>query len=96
MARKSKQISEEKENARKEQELAVQRLEEIERLETEAKKEEQENIEKMESKIKNICSDANLFCGMRMTRKDIVNLVDFAFANKDDIIEIPFHLYYID
>ena len=88
MGKKRKEILSEMEEARK-------RLEEIERL---AKEEENESIKLLEdtnTQIENIIKERDLFCGVVLTKEDVIQIVSLIIDTKENIT-IPFKLYFKD
>ena len=88
MGKKRKEILSEMEEARK-------RLEEIEKL---AKEEENESIKLLEdtnTQIENIIKERDLFCGVVLTKEDVIQIVSLIIDTKENIT-IPFKLYFKD
>ena len=88
MERKTKKINNEKLEARK-------RLEEIERLEQEAQAEETTKVQVIEQSIAKICAENEMFCGIILTPKDILAVVELAMKSGENV-RIPFKLYFND
>lgn len=82
-------------NILSEMEEAKKRLEEIERL---AKEEEDESIKLLENtskQIEDIAKEKELFCGVVLTKDDILQIVSLAMDTNENIT-IPFKLYFKD
>jgi uncharacterized DUF497 family protein len=86
MARKSKAVSDE---LKKAQEKAKQ----IEQLLELAETEEKNQLEKAEKAIGEIAEKNNLFCGVILTKKDVVSIISLALDSGENI-RIPFKLYF--
>lgn len=72
---------------------AKQRLEEFEKLEKEAQDEEAARVQNVEQSIAKICTDNNMFCGIILTKQDIVSVVSLALESNENV-RIPFKLYF--
>lgn len=88
MERKTKKINIEKLEAKK-------RLEEIEKLEQEAQAEEISKVQSIEQSITKICTDNEMFCGIILTKQDILAIVEIAMQSGENV-KIPFKLYFND
>jgi hypothetical protein len=87
--------------------IALVALEEAKRIESDAQQAlldaqqamaeaEQSDIATMEEakqKILEICEESNLFCGLVLTKGDILNILSLAIDSKENI-KIPFVLYF--
>jgi len=51
------------------------------------------NLEATKDRILSICEEEGFFCGMILTKEDILSIVSLAIDNKDNI-KIPFVLYF--
>lgn len=78
-----------------EMEEAKKRLEEIERLAEEEKQESINLLEETSKQIENIAKEKDLFCGVILTKDDILQIVSLAIDTKENI-SIPFKLYFKD
>ena len=70
----------------------------LDRLEKEAEQEKQAELnllDEVEKKIQTVAKEEDLFCGIILTPKDIVNLFELALTTKENI-KIPFKLYYTE
>ena len=74
--------------------FAKARAEELEKLAVKAKEEEQALISKTKEEIQSICDKNNFFCGIKLTTEDLISVIRMAIINKDDTVDIPFHLYF--
>lgn len=86
MTQKSKKISEEKLKAK-------QRLEEIEHLEQESLAEEKVIMDDTETRIKDICLNADYFCGVVLSRQEIFAVL-LIHIESGESVSIPFKLYH--
>lgn len=86
--RKSKKIS-------KELRDAASKFDKLKALNEEAIKEEIALLNNLSTDISDKCTDANVFCGVILTPKDLANIVELA-ATKNEVIKIPFKLYFND
>lgn len=100
--RKAKVVFEAEAQMRKIQEAAERRakelqsqIEEAERLENEAIEEEKRIFEKTESDINQMTNDAGYFCGVILSREDVLAIVDLMIQTKQNV-KIPFKLYPLD
>ena len=97
MARKTKQIKEEVEKAKKKAEEALAKQQEVEQLVIEAEEEERAILDRTKESIENLCNADNLFCGVVITTEDIMMLLRQKLSiGKDENIKIPFHIYFND
>lgn len=78
-----------------EMEEAKKRLEEIERLAEEEKQESINLLEETSKQIEDIAKEKDLFCGVILTKDDILQIVSLAIDTKENI-SIPFKLYFKD
>lgn len=88
MARKSKEV-------KKELLEVTSRLEEIKRIQELAETEEKELLESTIEKIKGICDANNLFCGVILTTKDLLAIIQIAIETKENV-NVPFMVYFND
>lgn len=86
MARKAKEI-------RDEAVKAAEKFREIERLLKEAEEEEKNKLDDLEKQIQDMTAVHGVFCGVRLTQQDIINIVKLAMETQETI-SIPFKLYY--
>lgn len=86
MARKTKELRSEAVNA-------AAKYHEMQRLIKEAEEEETKRLEELETQIQDITSNQGMFCGVRLTQQDILNIVKLAMETRETI-SIPFKLYY--
>ena len=86
MARKSKEV-------RQEAEQASARLEEIKAIQLLAEAEEAELLSSMKEKIQGLCETKGLFCGYIMNTNAVLALVKLAIEN-GGVVNIPFELYF--
>lgn len=86
MARKTKQIGEE---------LKAQatKLQEIQKLQEEAQAEETQLLEETTKEITEMAEGKGLFCGVILTKADLVAVIDIALKSGEDVT-IPFRLYF--
>ncbi len=107
MARKSKKAQERLDKVKFEAEAQIRRMneaaekrakelqEQIEQAEAVAKKaleEEEQLYKETEREIKDMCTERGFFCGVILTKRDVLAIVDMAIDVKDNI-KIPFRLY---
>ena len=59
-----------------------------------AEEEEHQIAEEARAKIDAICKEGNFFCGARLTRDQVLGIVKLAMETKDEVIVIPYALYY--
>ena len=86
MARKSKQT--------REMLLKMQeQVKDIEHQLQKAEEDEKAKLEEAERQITTITEANDMFCGVILSHKDIVNLVELAMTTTDSI-RIPFKLYF--
>ena len=57
-----------------------------------AEDKEQELLNETTEKINVICKEAEYFCGVVLTKQDLLTVIDMAIETKDNI-RIPFRLY---
>lgn len=86
MGKKTKELQD------KYDELSI-KAKELEILLEESKKEELDLLKKIKEDIKNLEEDNNLFCGVVLTKEDIINIFKL-FLEKEDNVKIPFNLYF--
>lgn len=72
---------------------AQRRMEEIQQTMEQAKAEEEKMIASVTSQIQQLCDDNSLYCGLILTPKDVLTIVEAAIGAKDNI-QIPFRLYF--
>lgn len=87
MKRKSKEITEKLDEAKS-------KFEELVELQKQAEKEEIDIIEKTTSEISKIADEKNMFCGVVLSKQDIISIVDLALKSGGESVKIPFKLYY--
>lgn len=73
-----------------------EKLKEIEELNRLAENEDQEKLISISGQILQIASDNEMFCGVILTKKDILAIVDLAMRSKDETVSIPFQVYFKD
>ena len=73
----------------------INKLKEIETLETEIIKEENEKLQDAISSIEKICTKNNLFCGVVLTTQDLLEVIKIAIESKENV-SIPFRVYFKD
>jgi hypothetical protein len=93
--RKSKQVNEEVKKQKSKLLDAEARMKEVEELLKLSEAEEVELMTSTETFIEKTATDANLFCGIILTRQDVLNIVSLAMETKENI-RIPFKLYFND
>ena len=86
MARKVKVVYDEREKA-------LKKVEELEQLAKEAEAEEKAMIENAEKQIQTVADSVNMFCGVILSRQDIVAVIDLALKSGESV-KIPFKLYF--
>jgi hypothetical protein len=74
----------------------AQRLQELNLLKEEAEKEEISKLESVETQIKTIAEENDLFVGLIITKKDLVNIVDLMLTKGDAFCKIEAKVYYND
>ena len=52
-----------------------------------------ETVKDHKEKIDALCEDAGLFCGLVLTRNDILNIISLAIDSKEEI-RVPYNLYF--
>ena len=80
----------------KERDLAIA---EVARKEEEQKRiaeDELKMINDLSETISELCKEKGIWCGLSFTKQDVVNLISFAFNTSDEVITIPFKLYFDD
>lgn len=107
MARKSVKAKERLDKVRFEAEAQIKRMQEaakkravelqkqIEEAEAAAQKameEEQALFEQTEKEIKDLCTERGYYCGVILTKENVLQIVQMAIEIKDNI-KIPFRLY---
>jgi len=70
----------------------LKKLEEAKQLALEEDKAEKENIENIKIQIEELSKSNSLFCGVILTKDDILQLIKMAMEVQDNI-KIPFALY---
>ena len=80
---------------KKETAKILARLKECERLEKEAEIEEKNIIEDTSIKIKELCEDNNLFCGVVLGPKEIGEIVQLMIDSKGSV-KVGFNLYFLE
>ena len=93
MERKSKRIRQEKLKAIEEQEKLLQKVAEIEALEKAAEEEEANVIQTLGEEIKGMCEQKGVYCGVKLSKSDILSVLSLAMDNPGQTIDIPFKLY---
>lgn len=88
MARKSKNVKEERAKAEA-------RLNEIDSILKQAEVEEQQVLEIAEKQIKDLTESKNIFCGVILTKQDVLNVLSIILDTHENV-KIPFRLYYND
>lgn len=81
--------------ARLESLKTLQRLKEIEATVAAAEAEEKETLEFVQHSIDTLCTEHTLFCGVRLTHEDLINILSLALTTPETI-EIPYKLYFTD
>jgi glutathione S-transferase len=72
-----------------------EQIEEAEKAEKQAIEEEEKRFKETEAHIQEISKDNGYFCGIVLTKADILAIVDLAIDSKENI-KIPFRLYITD
>lgn len=72
---------------------AAEKFKEMERLLKEAEEEEKKRMEDIERQIQDVASINGMFCGVKLTNQDLINIIQLALETKETI-SIPFKLYY--
>lgn len=72
---------------------AAEKFKEMERLLKEAEEEEKKRLEEVEKQIQDVAALNGMFCGVKITNQDLLNIIQLALETKDTI-SIPFKLYY--
>ena len=72
---------------------AAEKFKEMERLLKEAEEEEKKKLEDVERQIQDVAAVNGMFCGVRLTNQDLLNVIQLALETKETI-NIPFKLYY--
>lgn len=93
--RKLKGIKEESLKAEAKLKEATDKLEEVKRLEALAKEEELARVQSIKDKINILCSEEEMFCGVILSKEDVLAIVQMAIDTKDNI-KIPYTLYFND
>lgn len=91
--RKTKVITMEAKVAQDRLNEAQRRMEEIQQTMEKAREEEQKMMEQVTSQINALCEENSLYCGLILTPKDVLTIVEAALSAKDNI-QIPFRLYF--
>ena len=86
MARKIQTIYDEKAKT-------LKKIEELEQLAQQAEMEEKTMIENAEKQIQGVADSINMFCGVILSKQDIVAIVDLALKTNESV-KIPFKLYF--
>jgi len=89
MGRKSTKLSEEKLKAMK-------ALSDLEEQEEKAVKEESEELKTIEEAINKLVEAKKMFCGVILSKDDILSILSLSIDNKGENIKIPFKVYYND
>ena len=79
--------------AKKEADELKQRLDEVNVIISKSEEEEMEKIKSIREKVTEICDAEGLFCGIILTKHDVLRLVEIAIDSKDNIT-IPFNIYF--
>ena len=72
---------------------AKAKLAEIEQIRLEAEAEEKQIIDSVDCMIKQMEEDNGLFCGVMLTKNDIVAIVDIALKSGEEV-KIPYKIYF--
>jgi len=72
---------------------AAEKLQQLKKLEEEAKQEEVKLVEDTRAKISQIANDAGFYCGVILTPDILADVVKMAATAKDNV-KLPFHLYF--
>ena len=80
---------------KQEAEKLVAKLKEIEVLAAEADMEESAKMEVARHTIDSVCEKDNIFCGVILSREDIMNIISLAIETQESV-KIPFNLYFND
>lgn len=89
MARKRTEI-------RKKLEDLKTKYEELVEIEKEEVDKERKLQEDSHEEITKICEERGFFCGVKLTQRDLLNVIEIAFKKGDETIDIPFALYFKD
>jgi len=108
MARKSKEVKEiadkeadkirddfekTKKKLEEEAEKAAKRLREIEATLLAAEEEEKQMVARTETTIDEACKAAGMFCGVTLTKDDLLNVIKLAIETGQNV-KIPYKLYF--
>jgi len=78
---------------RKQAEEALERFKQSNALLEEAEKEEGAIVERTQKAVEEICTKENLFCGVILSKEDIIGIIQLAFKTNEPV-KIPFALYF--
>lgn len=60
-----------------------------------AQEEEKKLLENTKEQIKDVCKEHNIFCGIVLSKQDLLNIIELAITKKEEI-KIEFQLYMND
>ena len=100
MSRKTKVVAEqarivalEAEKARRELDALSVKAREMEELSAKAAEEEKMFLEETSVKLDNLCSEANVFCGVVLSFQDVVNILQLMMETRENV-RIRYNLYF--
>lgn len=74
----------------------AERLREIEELNRIAEEEDAVRLNLISDQISKIADDNDMFCGVMLTRQDIIAIIDLSMRTKEEAVKIPFRVYFKD
>lgn len=78
---------------KKESEQLLEKYNETQELLKIAEEEENEKLKRVEEKIKKICEEEEVYCGLILDHDLLLNIIKFALESKTNV-NIPFRIYH--